>query len=71
MKQCPMAKRRETQLYLERIVTDTKELEDEQKTTMNQVYNHKLFEAGVGRFVLRRGVFNLTLLGQKGIAVWR
>jgi hypothetical protein len=37
----------ETQLYLERIVTDTKELEEEQKTKLNQVYNHKLFKSGI------------------------
>jgi hypothetical protein len=37
-----------TQLYLERIAADREELEEEQKTNLDQVYNHKLFENGVG-----------------------
>jgi hypothetical protein len=51
----------ETQPYLERIVTDTEELEEERKTNLHQVYNCILFDAGVRGFVLCRGVFNLTL----------
>jgi hypothetical protein len=38
----------EAQLYLEGIVTDTEELEEEEKTNLNQVYNDKLLENGVG-----------------------
>jgi hypothetical protein len=40
----------ETKLYLERIVAGTEELEEEHKTNLNPVYNHKLFEAGVEGF---------------------
>jgi hypothetical protein len=38
----------ETQPYLERIATDTEELEEEQKTNLDQVYNLRLFESRVG-----------------------
>jgi hypothetical protein len=51
----------ETQRGLGRIVTGTEELEEGQETNLNQVSNHRLFESGVGAFVLRRGVLDLTL----------
>jgi hypothetical protein len=42
----------ETQPCLERIVTSTEELEEEYEINLNQVYNHKPFEVGVGRFLI-------------------
>jgi hypothetical protein len=57
----------ETQLYLERIVTDTEELEENSNTNLNQVCNHKLFESGVRGFVLRQRVVNLTSSALIGI----
>jgi ADP-ribosylglycohydrolase len=49
-KTVPDGEAMKTQLYLERITADTEELEEEQKTNLDQVYNHKPFENGVGVF---------------------